>query len=138
MDWKEILDQTVSQTVAYAAPIVGAIIVSMITIGIKRFNAWVQSRDLGERMKTAVLQVSEATVATVADLEATVRPYMSDGKLTLAEQMEIKDAAIARITKQVPNALQVLTTAGMKDLESYIGGKIEQEVMKLPESTGGK
>lgn len=131
MDWTPII----ANAVAIVAPIAGTVIVTLIGIGIKRANAWLQSKVESERMRSALLQVSEATVAAVADLEKTVRPYMSDGKLTEDEQAQIKAAAMHRINTQVPYAVKALANAGMQDLEKFLNGRIELAVMTLPEST---
>lgn len=131
MDWTLIGNTAVT----ILLPIVITSLGTLATIGLKRFNSWLATREMGERMKTAVLQLSEATVAAVADLEVTMRPYMSDGKLTPNEQRQIKEAALNRIKLQAPGALQALTAAGMADLDNLINGKIETAVMALPEST---
>lgn len=125
----------IDQAVAILAPWVGAVIVSLVGYGITRFNAWMQSKVDSERMQAALLQVSEATVSAVMDLEATMRPMLSDGQLTLAEQKQIKAAALNRVNALAPNAIRALASAGMMDMEAYIAGKIEQVVATLPPSS---
>jgi hypothetical protein len=126
--WQPVIDQTV----AILAPCVGAIIVSLLGIGLKRANAWIKAKIESERMQAALIQVSESTVSAVMDLEATMRPMLSDGKLTLDEQRQIKEAALNRIKTHAPTALETLTAAGLKDLDQFIAGKIEKAVAEMP------
>jgi len=127
MDWTEIGNTAVS----ILLPIVLTGLGTLATIAFKRFSSWMATREMGEKTKTAILQISEAAAAAVADLEVTMRPYMSDG-LTKAEQEEIKAAALNRIKTQAPVALKSLTAAGMADLDVFVNGKIERAVAEMP------
>lgn len=130
MDWQGVMNQTVSMM----APVVGSIIVTLLGIGLKRANEWIKAKVESERMEAALIQVSESVVSTVLDIEAEVRRYMSDGRLSKAEGEQLKEAARNRVYTQVPKALEALTRAGIEDLDGYLNGKIEQAVNDARES----
>lgn len=128
MDWQPIVDQSI----AIAAPVVGSCLLGLLGIGLNRLNGYIKAKVQGEHLQTAILQVTEAAGSTVMDLEATVRKYMGDGKLTKAEQEQLRESAILRIRTLAPQAIEGLAKAGMKDLDAYLGGKIEQAVANMP------
>ncbi len=122
MDWQPIIDQIVAALV----PIVVAGLSTLIALGLKQLNAWVAAKTKNEEMKIAMQQLQEAVNSTVHDLEASVRRYMSDGKLTDEEITSLRDQALSRVKAQAPEALRALTKAGLSEVNTFILGKIEQ------------
>lgn len=128
MEWQPIVNGVLMQ----AAPYVGAVLVSLIGIGLKRLNDWIRVKVESERLETALVQVTEAVGSTVMDLEVQVRRLMSDGDLSEEDRATLRGLAQARVRQQIPKALKMLATAGLGDLEAYINGKIEEAVATMP------
>ena len=130
--WKEIIAQVTPMLVTVISTIISAFII----IGMKRINEYIKERVKSERLESALIQVNEAVATTVLDIEAEVRRFMSDGKLTKDEQRILKDMARIRIMNQAQQSLETLTKSGLQNLNDYINGKIEQAVADIPESDG--
>jgi len=122
-----------SQIIAAILPAVIGILAALFGLAMKRLNDWIRVKIENETLETALLQVSEVTETTVREIEKEIRKYMTDGKLSQEEARELKSLAKTRIMSQIPQALGVMATAGIKNLEQYLGGKIEQAVSGIKE-----
>lgn len=126
------MDIFFSEIMPVMAAATGSILTTLLMIGMRNLNAWIRARVDSERMETALIQLSEAVTATVMDIEAEVRKFMSDGKLSRGEQIKLKTLARARVKKIAPGAINALARAGIEDIETYINGKIEDAVALMP------
>lgn len=127
-------DILISQVIPVLVTAAGSILTTLLMIGMKRANEWIRTKVESQRMETALIQLSEAVGGVVMDLEAEVRRFMTDGKLTQDEQRSLKALARGRIEAQAPAALSALALAGIRDMEGFINGKIEEAVSNLPRS----
>lgn len=127
MDWTTVR----SDLIAALAPLLIGILSALLGIAVKRLNDWLRAKVQSEALQLAMIQVADAVTTTVADIEKEIRVYMTDGKLSKEEAQQLKDLAKNRIMAQAPQALGTLARAGVQNLEEYVGGKIEQYLMRI-------
>ena len=71
----------------------------------------------------------DATIQTViAEMEQTVRPMLSDGKLSKEEAQKIKEMAIERVKAILDKNAKEILMAMVDDFSGLIGSKIEKEI----------
>jgi hypothetical protein len=127
MDWKVIT----SELLVAVAPALIGVLAALLGLAIKRLNDWLRTKVESQVLQTAMLQVADAVMTTVADIEKESRQYMGDGHLSKEEGQKLKALAKQRIMAQAPEALGTLAKAGITNLEQYVGGKIEQYLMNI-------
>lgn len=111
-------------------PAISVLLATMVSVGMAYLIKWI-------RLKTgsdAVADAGELVAATVNALTAStvknLKEASADGKLTLTEASIIKNKALTQIKNQMPSAVAKAACLVVGDLDEYIKGKIEQEVIK--------
>lgn len=124
------------------AQLIPYIVTAVVAIGgwlLTEFARWVRSKIHNEKTFNMIAIIDDIVRSTVIDLEKTVRPALSDGKLTKEEGENIKNKAIELIKKQLPKHLSNGQTSLLtSDITAYISSKIEQAVVNETKKQGGE
>lgn len=123
---QEIIEIMAAQIV----PAIAVVLASLASVGMVHLNKWLKLKTGSE----AIAAAGELVATTVNDLTVTtvksLKEKATDGKLTMQEGAVIKQQALNRIKGQMPIAVAKASCLAIGDLDTYLKGKIEQEVEK--------
>lgn len=124
------MEGTMEIMAAQIVPAVAVVMATLVSIGTTYFVKWLKIKTGSDAVAAAgeivAATVNELTASTVKDLKA----KSADGKLTLSEAQGIKNTAKDHIKNQMPDAIAKASVLAIGDLNTFIEGKIEQEVNK--------
>jgi hypothetical protein len=115
---------------AQIVPAIGVLMATLISIGMAYAIKWLKLKTGSE----AVAAAGEVVAATVGEVVATtvesLKAKSEDGKLTGSEARMVKAKTLNKIKEQLPSAVAKATCMVVGDLNTFLEGKIEQEVSK--------
>ena len=126
--------EPVVETVLYA---VAAGVAGLIAVGFARLNAWIAEKTKNEKIKKALLAVSEIVQNSVLAIQQTfVDQLKKDGKFNKENQVlalqKAVDLALANMTDELKEQARLL----YPDLEQWIRTQVEALIYTtLPHST---
>lgn len=124
------MEGTIEIMAAQIVPAVAVVLATLVSVGTAYFVKWLKIKTGSDAIASAgeivAATVNELTASTVKDMKA----KSVDGKLTLDEARGIKNTAVTRIKNQMPDAIAKASVLAIGDLNTFIEGKIEQEVNK--------
>ncbi len=124
------MEEIIEVMAAQIVPAIAVILATLISIGMTYLIKWIKMKTNSE----AVAEAGEVVASTVNDLMAStvkgLKEASADGKLTLTEADTIKHKALAQIKNQMPTTVAKAATMAIGDLDTFLKGKIEQEVIK--------
>lgn len=112
-------------------PILASLLLALLSWGATELTRWVRSKTKNERVAAATEILSRTVVDTVKELEQTVRPMLSDGRLSPEEGNAIKTRARDLINSKLTPVTLDLVKSNVGDLETWISGKIEASVYDM-------
>jgi len=125
------MEEFVRQIIAAVAPYFITFVVTMVGLVLTMVTAWLKNKIKSEKADNAISMVEDAVYDVVQHMEQTVRPMLSDGKLSDQERQLIKTKALKRLKEnlspQVVKALQMVTG----DMEKYLETKMEATIHRL-------
>jgi len=121
------------QILGIVLPALLALIAALVSVGLKFVIQWLNTKIKNDEISGALGLLTDAVQDVVNEMEQTVRPMLSDGKLSMEEQARIKRAAIDKVDKILaPSAKKALDKA-VGNLEQLIETKIEATVKTMKE-----
>lgn len=126
-----MLEEFVTKLIMAFAPIAAGLIGLLILEGIKYLQSLTKSKKLKEALD--VMGVFAKTV--VNDLNQTLvddlKEKAADGKLTVADAMDIKANALERLKTVGPNEAMKIIEKETSNLESVLSAMIEEKVIEM-------
>jgi len=116
---------------AVVAPYLVTIVVALIGWGLTELTRFIRSKTNNERIIGVMSVIRELVDGTVADLENTVRPMLSDGRLSKEEAAELKSTAVLRVRSQLPKMVENQSKLFTDDVLAYINDQVEQSVTEI-------
>lgn len=112
-------------------PLVGTIVVALLGWGLTELTRWVRAKTGNEKLVTAMEQLGFAVMVSVKEIEQNARPMLADGKLSDEEKQKLKAMAISKVRERLTPALTKQLKKNLVDLNEWIGGQVESEVLDL-------
>ena len=113
------------------APILISLVVALIGWGVAELTRWIRQKTKSDRISTAFEMIGAATVAAVKEAEVTIRPTLTDGKLTPEEIASIKTTVTANVKRRIGPAALKVARENLPDLDDWINAQTEAEVYDL-------
>ena len=127
---KEILIQAAIQ---YLAPIAASLLSIIIIWILKQVSQLIGGKVKDQRIASALERICYTTATTVMEIEQKVVPALkeatSDGKLDRYDQARIKALAIKKVKERLQPEVMKQAGGAIRDIDSWISGKIEQMVL---------
>mgnify|MGYP000501119286 CR=1 FL=1 len=124
------------QLLGIILPALLTLIAAMVSIGLKYVIQWLNTKVKNDELKSAIEMLSDVTWDVVNEMEQTVRPMLSDGKLTKEEQARIKRAAIDKVNNVLAPTVKKSLEKTVGNMEKMIETKIEAYVKTMKERSG--
>jgi len=119
---------------AQLIPAIGIILVGLATWAI----AVLKQKTKSDMAKNALTQVDQIVGAVVGQLSKTVaeglKKTAADGKLTNEQKASLKNQALDQINGLISQGVNKMAARSVTDLQEYINHKIEEQVLKQPET----
>ena len=117
--------------ISQVTPVLVSLVVALAGWGVAELTRWIRTRTKNERLNGAIDVIAAATMASVKEAELTIRPTLSDGKLTPAEIKGIKATVAANVKRRVGPAALKIAKENLTDLDDWIGAQAEASVYDL-------
>jgi len=119
---------------AQLIPAIGIILVGLATWAV----AVLKQKTKSDMAKNALTQVDQIVGAVVGQLSKTVaeglKKTAADGKLTNEQKASLKNQALDQINGLISQGINKMAGWSVTDLQEYINHKIEEQVLKQPET----
>lgn len=127
-------DHFLKDVLNVVAPLALTAITGIVAVLAQQFRKWVNKKVSNDALRTSLLHIDDVVQSVVHDLELTVRPALTEGKLTEEHKKLIKEMAIKRISELLlPETKKAFSAAGL-ELEKFLSAKIESVLFKIKNS----
>lgn len=125
-----------AEIMAIVVPAAVTVVGALVSWGLAELTRYIRMRTKSEAAERAMQQITELANNVVQELEVSARARSADRKLTAEEGRQLKDEAVRRIKRQLPDAVEAAARGGVNDLRSFLGGKVEEAVTVQKRMTG--
>ena len=123
-------DAFVQQFVAQLYPIIGTILLALLSWGSAEFISFIRKKTKNERLAEALTSISTESISAVNEVEQTLRRALSDGKLDENEKKQLKSVAVRKVKERMIPMVMKVAQKNLNDVDDYISGKVEEAVLK--------
>lgn len=124
----------VKELIASLAPVVGALFTGLVSLALMWLKNYIKARTNNVLVENAMARISNTAETVVAHISQTVvdgiKSAAADGKLSKEDGVFFKRQAIELVKSQIPTLVLNQAKMGTKNLDFFVGMKIEQAVSK--------
>jgi len=128
---KEII---VSQAASYLFPIIFSVLGTLGTFVLGSVNNYLKTKTTNAKVSNALERITHTAGTVVSELMQTMviglKEKASDGKLTAADKLFLKDKAIETITSRLNITTIQDAGLGVNDVAEFVKSKVEEAVFK--------
>ena len=126
------MDEFLATMTTALVPILGTVITALVSWGAVELTRYIKTKTKNEAAQNAIALICDAAETTVAKFNQTVIPILkekaADGKLTKADIIAVKEAAMLEVKKQIPAVVDSAAKMSVTSINELIAGKIEKAV----------
>lgn len=127
-------DIIVSQAVSDLLPIILSVLGTLGTFVLGSFNTYIKTKTKNEKVAHALERITRTAGTVVSEIMQTMviglKEKASDGKLTQADKLFLKNEAIEVLMSRVSMATLQDAALGVNDVTGFVKSKIEEAVFK--------
>jgi len=124
------MDTIYQEILKILIPSILTLITSFVGYALILMRRWIENKLHLEHSSNSFQLMDKIVEAVVNDLEQTVRPMLSDGKLSKVEQLKLKELALERSRKLIAPEIKDLLLTKITNLDEYLSSRIEYEILK--------
>lgn len=125
MDEQTLMQQLMAIILPTAITAV-SIIMSWLLFELRK---WVKKRTDSQALDDSLSVLGQVIQNTIANINETVKEAAQDGVVSKEEAVQLKSMAIDRIQQQIPQATKKILDTGISNLDEFISGQIESQLI---------